>query len=277
MSEIFFCEKLGRDLHPIFRIKRVLHSSESKYQKIEVLESENFGKILVLDGAIQVSEKDEFLYHELLVHPVMHAHESPRNVLIIGGGDGGTLREVLKYDVERVDLVEIDAEVIKVARRYLKSIHADSFDDERVRIHHEDGSEFVRKSKEKYDVVIIDGPDPVGPGKVLYTESFYSSLKAVLNEDGFVVAQAESPIVQKREMETVVSGMKNSFPLVKTYWGVTLIYPGFFWCYSVGSMGRDPEEIRNKSIVETKFYTRELHRCLFNTSFLSHLSISQDG
>jgi|Deesub1362B_J571_1020462.scaffolds.fasta_scaffold00070_70 spermidine synthase len=272
---MFFCERLGQELHQIFRIKEIVYSKQSRYQKIEILRSENFGMMLVLDGAIQTTERDDFLYHELLVHPVMQAHESPKNILIIGGGDGGALREVLKYDIERVDLVEIDAEVIEVAKKYLHRIHMGSFEDPRVEIHHEDGAKFVKKKEEEYDIIIIDGPDPIGPGKALYTREFYSSIRSSLKNNGFVVAQSESPINQKKEMEMVIEGMTRAFPNVRKYWGVTLSYPGFFWCYAVGSNGRDPSEIRNKSRVETKFYKKELHSILFDISFLEFLSFDK--
>jgi len=275
LTEVFFSEKLGHELHQIFRVKKIVYSGESKFQRIEVFESENFGKILVLDGAIQTTEKDEFLYHELLVHPAMQAHEDPKIILIIGGGDGGALREVLKYDVERVDLVEIDPEVIEISKKYLWSIHRNSFDDERVRIHNEDGARFVMGRKEEYDVVIIDGPDPIGPGKALYTKEFYSSLRDSVGEDGIIVVQAESPVIQKKDMFTVLEGMKLAFPIVKRYWGITLSYPGFFWCFAIASKTRDPAVLRNRSSVETKFYRKELHPLFFETSFLEHLSFDE--
>src|SRR5512136_2202021 len=159
--------------------RRRLLAEKTPYQNMEIYETDSFGRVLVLDGLVQTTERDEFFYHEMLVHPALTAHQRPEDVLIIGGGDGGALREVLRYGVKRTLLVEIDGAVIKACRRYFPGL-ASSFDDPRAAVQIADGQDFVRKSTDRFDVILVDSSDPVGPSAVLHQRRFFAGLKARL-------------------------------------------------------------------------------------------------
>ena len=177
-----------------FGIEDVLYSRRSPYQHIQVFETDAFGKLLALDGLVMMTERDEFVYHEMITHPAMCLHRHPRNVLVIGGGDGGTVREVLRYEeCQHVDLVEIDAQVLEVSKKYFPSVSS-SLDDRRLIIQVRDGVEFIKQAKpEIYDLVIVDSTDPVGFAEGLFGEEFYRDCARVLRDGGILVTQTESP------------------------------------------------------------------------------------
>lgn len=175
------------------KIDKQLHSEQTEFQRIDIFESKEFGRMMVLDGYVMLTEKDEFIYHEMIVHVPMVVHPNPKRVLIIGGGDGGTARELLRYkNVESVDLVEIDERVVDISRKYLPQT-ACSFDDERLHCYFEDGLKFIRHCNNEYDLIIVDSTDPFGPGEGLFTKEFYGNCYKALKEDGIMVNQHESP------------------------------------------------------------------------------------
>lgn len=219
-----------------FRIKRRILEKQSKFQKIEIYETDGFGKMLVIDGAIQFVEGWERMYHEILVHPVMLAHPNPKDVLIIGGGDGGALREVLMHDtVERARVVEIDEEVVKVTRMYTP-IDNGAFDNEKSELIIDDGIKFVRTSKDKYDVIIVDSTDPKGPAEELFNIPFYKDCYNILKDRGLIVTQSGGAYFDKKISIMVCKNMKEVFDKV---------YPFFFsvigyapcWGFAVGVKG----------------------------------------
>ena len=193
------------------KIKDVLCHFRSAFQEIAVFDTERLGRMLVLDGITMLTEFDEFAYHEMIAHVPLAVHPAPQNVLVIGGGDGGTAREVLKHpDVKRVDVCEIDEDVIKVCRRYLPTL-ASSFDDDRVRVLFEDGARYVQEHPRCYDVIIVDSTDPVGPGQVLFQRKFYEDMKSALRDGGIAVTQCESMYFHKDVIRGVYSSVRSIY------------------------------------------------------------------
>ncbi len=191
-SDIWYTEKYDDVLGLTFKIKSMLHSEQSDFQKVEVIDTEAYGKMLLLDGLVMTTEKDEFFYHEMITHVPMLSHPNPERVLVVGGGDGGTVREVLNHpSVKEVVLCEIDKAVIDVSRKYLPSI-AGKLDDNRVKINVEDAVEYMKRQKNTFDVILIDSTDPLGPGVGLFTKEFYTNVKNALKENGVMAAQSES-------------------------------------------------------------------------------------
>ncbi|MHC1585824.1 MAG: polyamine aminopropyltransferase [Candidatus Syntropharchaeia archaeon] len=264
--ELWFEDKLEMERGCTLRIKinKALESIHSKIQRIDVLESRSFGKILVLDGVTMLTEYDEFCYHEMIVHVPLCVHPDPQDVLVIGGGDGGTVREVLRHDVERVDLCEIDEKVIEVCRRHLPSV-AGSFEDERVNLFFEDGAEFVKRKENEYDVIIVDSSDPEGPAEVLFKKEFYESLHRALKQDGIVVSQMESFFYHIKIIKSVFSFVKDMFPISEYYYTLVPTYPsgmiGFVFC----SKKYHPIlDLREERIPEgLRYYNERIHKASF--------------
>jgi spermidine synthase len=222
-----------------FKPRRRLLSTRTRFQKMEIYETDSFGRVLLLDGLVQTTERDEFFYHEMLVHPAMSIHGRPEQVLIIGGGDGGALREVLRYGVKRASLVEIDAAVIEACRKYFPGL-ACSFEDPRALVKIADGNDFIRNSGESFDVVLVDSSDPVGPSAVLHERGFFASLKKRLRPGGIIAAQAGSPLFHLDHLRRKAAFLKKLFRFAAYYLGPAPTYPGGFWCYAFLSDEVDP-------------------------------------
>lgn len=244
--------------------KEPLFSEQSKYQKVEILDSDAFGKILTLDGLMMTTEKDEFFYHEMISHIPLISHKNPESVLVIGGGDGGTVREVLKHEkVKKVDLCEIDEVVIEASEKFLPTI-AGSLREDRVQIFVEDAVEFVKRHKNEYDVILIDSTDPMGAGEGLFTEEFYTNVKEALKENGIMCAQSESPIVNKKEIQKIYPLLKKVFNIVEPFCGPIPTYPGGYWSWAFCSQSVKPLEYVDIECAEkieenTKVYNKYLH------------------
>ena len=258
-------------LYPDVKISlkgKLLYKEKTPYQDLKIYKTERFGNLLLLDGAIQTTEKDEFIYHEMLTHTVMLIHPQPKRILIIGGGDGGILKEVIKYkDVESIYLVEIDKRVIEISQKYLKTICQKAFEDKRVNIIIEDGAKFVKKTKEKFDIVIIDSPDPVGVAKVLFSSKFYKNIFNCLEKDGLMIRQTGSTILQKSELEDNWKILNRIFPYVWIHLIATPTYIGGFFSLIVASKKIDLFKIDidklekkfNRLKIKTKYYNPYLH------------------
>jgi spermidine synthase len=247
-----------------FRASRRLVSEKTPFQKIEIYDTDSFGRILILDGLVQTTEKDEFFYHEMLVHPAMAVHPKPEDILIIGGGDGGTLREVLRYPVKSATLVEIDSRVIEVCRKYLPSLSS-SFRDRRVEVRIADGGRFIRESGRLFDVVLIDSSDPVGPSLVLHQRNFYARVKLRLKPGGIVAAQAGSPLFHLDHLRKKAVFLRALFKHARYYLGPVPTYPGGFWCYAFLSDRVNPLRIfRLSSAPGLKYYNPDIHRAAFS-------------
>jgi spermidine synthase len=250
------------------RAKNVLYSGKSEFQEIDVIDTDFFGKVLLLDGLVMTTEKDEVFYHEMITHIPMLSHPEPKDVLVIGGGDGGTIREVLRHpSVKRAVLCEIDGEVIEVCKKYLPQL-ASKLDDPRVDIQVRDGIEYIANSKNEFDIILIDSTDPMGPGEGLFTEEFYKNVNASLKEGGIMVCQSESPFADQKEIKMMKPLLRKAFPIVKTYVGPMPTYPGGYWSWTFCSNTVKPlefiDEARADEITKgSKIYNKEVHRAVF--------------
>ena len=246
-----------------FRAKRRVLSEKTAFQKMEVYETTSHGLVLLLDGLVQTMEKDEFFYHEMLVHPAMMSHPRPRDILIIGGGDGGALREVLRHPVRSAVLVEIDARVIEVCRKHFPGL-ASSFGDKRAEIVVDDGNRFIRQTDRRFDVILVDSSDPVGPSAVLHQEAFYAALKKCLRLGGIIAAQAGAPLFHLEHLRKKRIFLKELFSFALYYLGPVPTYPGGLWCYAFLSDRVDPRKrLRKKVPKKLKYYNSDVHHGAF--------------
>jgi len=261
------CIEFGHGSTLSIKIKDVLYHGRSAFQEIAVLGTEKMGRLLVIDGVTMLTEYDESAYHEMIAHVPLLVHPKPSRVLVIGGGDGGTVREVLKHpEVEAVHLCEIDEDVVRVCREYLPSL-ASGLDDPRVEIFYEDGAKFVADRRSAYDVVIVDSTDPFGPGQILFQEPFYADMKRCLTEQGIAVTQCESIYLHRPVIEGVYSFARKLYPGLGYYYTLVPTYPsgiiGFFFC----SKKLDPlggvDERRAAKLRGLKYYSPEMHRAAF--------------
>lgn len=250
------------------RVKETLFSGQSAYQQIEVIDTVGFGRVLIIDKVFMTSEYDEFLYHEMLAQPALCSAPSIKRVLVIGGGDGGTVREVLRHpDVRECVMIEIDEMVVKVSKEYLPGIGT-AWNDPRLNLRFIDGHEYVKRSNdEKYDVILLDGTDPVGPGAVLFDESFYAGCKRMLTPDGVIGLQSESPLLMMDLFVEAQHRLRRLFSEVHPYLGPVPLYGtgtwSWTWCSDTGEPLRAIRE-RQESIVEgSKAYNEELHQAIF--------------
>lgn len=264
MRDVFFMERDPyAPVRHCFSVSRILYEGKSEYQEILVLENSELGKMLVLDGVVQLDEKYEFLYHEYLAHVPLHAHPNPEDVLIIGGGDGGTLREVLKHDsVKRAVLVDIDSQVIEVSKKFFPTLSS-SFEDPRAIVVNEDGYKYIQDYEEEFDVVIVDSTDPVGFAQVLTTEQFFRLVHRALKEDGIYAGQTESIHYHLEMVVKVQKNLQKVFPIVDLYTSVVPIYAGYWWTYSIASKKHPVREPIREVKVSTKIYSEDMHRYAF--------------
>lgn len=249
------------------KIQDVLCHYQTPFQELAIFETESLGKMFVLDNVTMLTEFDEFSYHEMIAHVPLLVHPDPKKILIIGGGDGGTAREVLKHpSVQEVHLCEIDQEVIRACRKYLPSL-ASSFDDARVKTFLEDGAAFVTEHPDAYDVILVDSTDPVGPGRVLFQQKFYEDMKKALRHDGIAVTQCESIFLHRKLIREVSSFAKEIYPKVSYYTTHVPTYPsgiiGFLFC----SLRYDPlddlSRERAATLENLRYYSPEVHRAAF--------------
>lgn len=265
-------ETLHQDWGQFFRIEKKYFEEKTDIQHLVLFDSPIWGKVLALDGVIQTTENDEFVYHEMLSHVPILAHGNVKSVLVIGGGDGGLIREVLKHQtVEKVALVEIDASVIEFSKKYLPSLSKGSFEDPRLQIVIQDGCEFVRNTDEKYDVILCDSTDPIGPGAVLFTSKFYEDCKKALNPNGIFSCQSGVPTLQKEEFKKTFQNLKDHFQDVGFFLAVVPSYIGghmaLGWATdnkNLKKISLEELELRIKQINgELQYYTPEIHQASF--------------
>jgi len=256
-----------------FKIKDYLFSGQSPYQKVDIVETLSHGKLLAHDGMVMVTEKDEFIYHDMITHIPMFTHPNPKNVLVIGGGDGGTVREVLRHKgVQKVVMVEIDGMVVEACKKYIPQTSC-ALEDPRVQLLIDDGVKYAKDFKnsdlEKFDVVIIDSSDPIGPATPLFNVDFYKDIYDLVADDGIVVSQAESPYYDAPMQKKLVEILNATFPKVHLYNYSNLSYPGGFWSFSLASKGLCPRaDFSKKRVIESgekfKLYTPEVHLSAFS-------------
>ncbi|MBX2860372.1 MAG: polyamine aminopropyltransferase [Vampirovibrio sp.] len=270
-ASTWFNEPPTNGIKLCFEVKDTLFEDASDFQKVTLLDTVPYGRMLLLDDLVMTTEKDEFVYHDMITHIPMLAHPAPKNVLVIGGGDGGTVREVLKYPtVERVVLCEIDGMVVDVCRKYLPTI-AGELGNPKVDIQIRDGIAYMAEAaqqKNVFDVILIDSTDPIGPGEGLFTEEFYTHVKQALTENGMMVAQTESPVAHQRGFLKIQSLLNKVFPVVTPYFATIQTYPGFMWSWTYCSKEQGPlASINDEQAAQieqtTQFYNRQIHRSVF--------------
>jgi spermidine synthase len=265
MSDFWIYESHTPGYEVRWRITDILHQETTPFQKLEVVETVELGKALILDGALQISEWDEFIYHEMIAHVAMLSHPNPERVLIIGGGDGGTLREVVRHpQLNVVDMVEIDEQVIKASKRFFPQV-ASAFTDKRLNLYIEDGLDFARGQHGPYDVIIVDSSDPVGPAEKLFTENFYSNLYKLLDDEGMMVVQSESPLFYREDFNNAYKNIKSVFPIAQVYMACIPTYVSGPWTFTVGSKKHRADTIDDNRAVPAylKYYNREVHKAAF--------------
>ncbi len=280
--DVWFTEKHEDKQGISLKVKGILYSGQSEFQKIDVIDTEAYGKTLLLDGLVMTTEKDEFFYHEMISHIPLLAHPNPEKVLIIGGGDGGTVREVLRHpSVKEIVLCEIDGAVIDVSKQYLPSI-ACCLDDPKVKIHLEDAVKYIKDKKNCFDVVLIDSTDPLGPGVGLFTEEFYTNARDSLMENGVMAAQTESPIACQKEFKLINSLLNKVFSVVKPYFAPVPTYPGSYWSWTFCSGGGQPgicdDNLAAKLEKSTKYFNREIYSAVFAVpNYVKQLMASEEA
>lgn len=259
--EMWYTEKQTPSVSLSLKTTKTLHVEQTEFQHLAIIETEAFGRMLVLDGMVQTSVVDEFVYHEMIAHPALYTHPNPKNVLVIGGGDGGTIREIIKHpSVEKATLVEIDGRVIELSKQYLPEIAVALTGEPKVEVKVEDGIKHINESKNTYDVILVDSTEPVGPAVGLFSQDFYQGIYDALKEDGLMVAQTESPFFNGDLITSVNKRLRNIFPYVKTYLASIPTYPSGLWSFTMGSKKYKIEDvdINNLYSIETKYFTPEL-------------------
>lgn len=268
--EFWFSENHTPNVQISIRVDRQLYSGKSEFQRIDVFESPEFGRFLTLDGYMMLTEKDEFIYHEMITHVPMAVHPNVKKVLVIGAGDGGVIRELVNYpELEAIDMVEIDPLVVEVCKKYLPKT-ACRFDDPRVKIHYEDGLRFVRFKENEYDLIIVDSTDPFGPGEGLFTKEFYGNCYKALKDDGILINQHESPFYPEdaAACQRAHKNIVETFPLAKVYQAHIPTYPSGHWLFGFASKKYHPlknlNETRwNMRSLTCRYYTTTLHKGAF--------------
>ncbi|OON98376.1 MAG: spermidine synthase [Epulopiscium sp. Nele67-Bin004] len=266
--DLWYTENHQDDTKFSIQVNEHIHTEKSEFQEIDFFRSNTFGTFFTLDGLMMVTEKDEFIYHDMITHVSMAVNPNIERVLIIGGGDGGTAREVLRYEhVKHVDMVEIDERVVRLCQKYLPITASKLDNDPRLTLHFVDGLQFVQDAQDgSYDLILVDSTDPIGPGEGLFTYAFYNNCKRVLSDDGILINQHESPYYDTyaHEMKRSHSKIKETFPVAKVYQFHMPTYPSGHWLFGFASKKYDPiKDLKadwwNSLGIKTKYYNTDLH------------------
>ncbi len=283
--EMWFSELHTPDVKLSLRCNRHLYSKESSYQRIDIFDTPEYGRVLTLDGKIMLTERDEFIYDEMITHVPMAVHPCVKDVLVIGAGDGGVVRELTRYDrVERIDLVEMDPMVLEACRAYLPN-NAVRIDDSRVHIHFENALKFIRRREETYDLIIVDSTDPFGPSEGLFTKEFYGNCYNALRLDGIMVNQQGSPFYAEdaRAMQRSHKRIASTFPISRVYQAHIPTYAAGYWLFGFASKQYHPiDDLRaeewKKLNLSTRYYTTKLHVGAFwLPAFLEKMLLEVEG
>ncbi|NRT65075.1 polyamine aminopropyltransferase [Clostridium beijerinckii] len=264
--ELWYTEQHTENVRFSIKVEKEIHTEKTEFQRIDVLEAKEFGRFFTLDGLMMVTEKDEFIYHDMIVHVPMATNPNIKNVLVIGAGYGGTIRELTRYStVEKIDMVEIDKRVVDICREYFP-LTSCKLDDKRVNVFYEDGLKFIRDKEDEYDLIIVDSTDPFGPGEGLFTKEFYGNCYKALREDGILVNQHESPYYDNdaAAMKEAHEKITKFFPIIRVYQAHIPTYPSGHWLFGFASKKYHPikdfdAEAWNKLGIKTKYYNTDLH------------------
>ena len=277
--ELWYTDQHTKDVRFSMKIKKQLVSVESEFQRIDILETYEYGRVLVLDGELMITEKDEFIYHEMITHVPMAVHPAVKRVLVIGAGDGGTIRELTKYDtIESIDMVEVDREIVKLCSEYMPAT-ACKLTDPRVHMYFEEGLRFVRGKKDEYDLIIVDCADPFGPAEGLFTREFYGNCYKALREDGILINQHESPFYNEHSgsVQKAHRNISSVFSLSTVYQCHIPSYPSGHWLFGFASKKYDPildlREIDWRALkLPVRYYNTDLHKgCFYLPNYVKEL------
>lgn len=263
--ELWYTEKQTESFGITAKTRETLVRERTEFQDLAIIDTEEFGRMLVLDDMVMTTVKDEFVYHEMVAHPALVTHPHPKHVLVVGGGDGGVIREVLKHPaVEKAVLVEIDGKVIEYSKRYLPEI-AGELDNPRVQVIVNDGFMHIHEHKNTYDVIMVDSTEPVGPAVQLFDRGFYQGIYEALKEDGIFVAQTDNPWFKADLIRKVNRDVREIFPTVRVYTANIPTYPSGLWTFTMGSKKYDPLQVDEANIpeLETQYYSPRLHKAAF--------------
>ncbi|HBK54024.1 polyamine aminopropyltransferase [Syntrophomonas wolfei] len=254
------------------KVRETLRYEKTEFQELSVVETEQFGKMLLLDGMVQTTEQDEFVYHEMITLVALNSHRNPEKVLIIGGGDGGTLREVVKHPaVSQATLVEIDERVVIASKDFFPDL-ACAFSQPKAEVLIADGVDYVKQQHQSFDLIIVDSTEPVGPAIQLFSREFYQSVYDALKDDGMLVVQSESPFYNQNVIKMAFGGINQVFPLTRLYLANIPTYPSGLWSFTVGSKLYDPQLPSCSYSQGCKYYTPEIHQAAFQLpAFVSRI------
>jgi len=263
--ELWYTEKQTPNHGITSKIANTIHTEVTPFQELAVIDTVEWGRMLVLDGMVMTTIRDEFVYHEMITHVALNTHPNPKKVLVVGGGDGGAIREILKHpSVERAVLAEIDGRVIDVSKEYLPEI-AGALSDPRVDVQVIDGIAHIHEHKNEYDVILVDSTEPIGPAVGLFAKDFYEGIFAALKEDGIMVAQTESPFFNGDLIARVFADVASIFPITRLYAASIPTYPSGLWTFTLGSKRFDPLNIDESTLrdVPSKYYSPQIHKAVF--------------
>lgn len=263
--ELWYTEKQTPNTGITCKVLQTLTHEKTDYQDLSIIDTIQYGRMLVLDGMVQTTIQDEFVYHEMISHVPLFTHPNPKKVAVVGGGDGGAVREILKHSsVEKVFLVEIDERVVENSKAYLPEISC-ALTDPRCEVLIQDGIKFISDNKKQFDIILIDSTEPIGPAEGLFAKEFYQSIFDCLKDDGIFVAQTESPFFNRDLIKRVFSSINALFPITRLYLASIPTYPSGLWSFTIGSKKYDPLKVDDRLIadIETKYYTPQIHKSAF--------------
>jgi spermidine synthase len=264
--DLWYTEKHSEHVGITMQVTRTLFSGKSEFQQLDILETPEYGRMMLLDGLVMVTERDEFVYHDMITHPVLFTHPAPRNILVIGGGDGGSIREIMKHPgVEQAVLCEIDGLVIAKSIEFLPSMAGEiDGSNPRVKLHVDDGLAYIRDHRNEFDVILVDSTDPIGPAVGLFEEDFYRLVFGALKDDGIMVAQSESPFYHAEIQKNMYRNLRTVFPIVEMYQAFIPTYPSGLWSFAFASKKYHPVRDFNRQRAasrsfHTRYYNEDLH------------------
>jgi spermidine synthase len=265
--ELWYTEKQTENFGITMKITETLHSEKTEIQQLDIVHTKQLGRMLLLDGMVMTTDQDEFVYHEMITHVALNTHPNPKKVLVVGGGDGGAIREIVKHpSVEKAVLAEIDGGVIEACKKFFPQIASELSGNPRVDVKVIDGIKHIHESKGEYDVIMVDSTEPIGPAVGLFEKGFYQGIYDALSPDGIMVAQTESPWFNRDLIKRVFKDLKSIFPVTRLYTASIPTYPSGLWSFTIASKQYDPLEVDASRIkdLDTKYYTPELHHSVFN-------------
>jgi spermidine synthase len=264
--DLWYTEKHTDAAGMTLRVRKSLFSGESEFQKLDIVETDEYGRMMLLDGLVMVTERDEFIYHDMITHPAMFTHPAAKKVLVIGGGDGGAIREIVRHPgVELAVLCEIDGLVIEKSIELLPSMACEiDGSNPRVKLHVDDGIAYIREHQDEFDIILVDSTDPIGPAVGLFEGDFYRTVFGALKEDGIMVAQSESPLYHADIQKEMYRNLRAVFPIVEMYQAFIPTYPSGFWSFAFASKRYHPvrdfdRERAAQRPFHSRYYNEDLH------------------